>query len=72
MKAITVKENNINSPLEDCFGKAKYFCFVDNNPEKIEFSINPGYDLMKKLREKAASYLLKRGVETVISRNYKL
>ena len=70
MKAITVKEDNINSPLEDCFGKAKYFCFVDNDPEKIEFSINPGNNLLKGSGKKAISYLLERGVETVISRNY--
>ena len=70
MKAITVKEDNLNSPLEDCFGKAKYFCFIDNDPEKIEFSLNPGYDSLKGSGKKAVSYLLKRGVETVISRNY--
>ena len=70
MKAITVKEDNKNSPLEDCFGKAKYFCFVDNDTEKIEFVLNPGYDSLKGSGKKAVSYLHKRGVETVISRNY--
>ena len=70
MKAITVKEDNINSPLEDCFGKAKYFCFVEDNPEKIEFVLNPGNDLMKGSGEKAVSYLIEKGVEIVISRNY--
>ncbi|HEY5535731.1 MAG TPA: NifB/NifX family molybdenum-iron cluster-binding protein [Ignavibacteria bacterium] len=70
MKAITVKEDNINSPLEDCFGKAKYFCFVEENPDIIEFVLNPGYDLLKGSGKKAVSYLIEKGVEIVISRNY--
>jgi predicted Fe-Mo cluster-binding NifX family protein len=70
MKAITVKEDNTNSPLEDCFGKAKYFCLVDNDLDNIGFVLNPGYDSLKGSGKKAVSYLHKRGVETVISRNY--
>ena len=70
MKAITVKEDNINSPFEDCFGKAKYFCIIEDNPDKIEFVLNPGNDLMKGSGIKAVKYLYKRGVESVMSRNY--
>ncbi len=70
MKAITVKEDNINSPLEDCFGKAKYFCFVKDKPENIEFVLNPGYNSLKGSGKKAVSYLHKKRVEIVISRNY--
>lgn len=70
MKAITVKEDNIKSSLEDCFGKAKFFCLVEDKSERIEFALNPGYNLLKGSGKKAVSFLLKRGVRTVISRNY--
>jgi predicted Fe-Mo cluster-binding NifX family protein len=70
MKAIAVKEDNINSLLEDCFGKAKYYCFVDDNPDKIAFALNPGYDLINSSGKQAVAYLLTKGVTTVLSRNY--
>lgn len=72
MKAITVKNDNIKSQIEDCFGKAKYFCLVENDPNKIEFAVNPGNDLEKGSGKKAVSYLVKRGVKTIMSRNYGL
>jgi predicted Fe-Mo cluster-binding NifX family protein len=72
MKAITVKDDNIKSQLEDCFGKAKYFCLVENDPNKIEFVLNPGNSSAKGSGKKAVLCLLERGVKTIISRNYGL
>ena len=70
MKAIATKEDNIDSPLEDCFGKAKFFCFVDDNPGKIVFFPNPGYKLNKGSGKKAVLFLYKNEIKTVISKNY--
>jgi len=70
MKAITVKENNINSPLEDCFGKTKYFCFVEDDPKNIEFVLNPGNNILKHSGQKAVNYLQSKGVSSVLSKNF--
>lgn len=72
MKAITVKDNNINSHIEDCFGKTKYFCLVDDSSNKIDFAVNPGNVSEKDSGKKAVSFLVNKGVKTILSRNYGL
>ncbi len=70
MKAITVKENNTNSPIEDCFGKTRYFCLIDDLSCKIEFVLNPGNNLPSHSGKKAVAFLASLGVTSVISGNY--
>ena len=70
MKAITVKEDNINSPIQDCFGKTKFFCFIDDDSDKIEFIPNPGYDLLKHSGKKAVEFLHSKDISAVMSGNY--
>ena len=70
MKAITVKENNPNSPIEDCFGKTRYFCLFDDSAGKIEFVLNPGNNLPAYSGKKAVAFLVSLGVTSVISGNY--
>jgi predicted Fe-Mo cluster-binding NifX family protein len=69
MKAISVKNNDLNSPVEDCFGKAKYFCIINGDKEP-EFLENPGYVLNKDSGIKAVEFLNKKNVKTVISGNF--
>lgn len=71
IKAITVKENKITSEFEDCFGKAKYFCFLDefNNYTFIE---NPGVSEEQHSGKKAVEFIRSKGVCIIISRNYGL
>jgi len=69
MKAISVKNNDLYSLVEDCFGKAKYFCIITGDKEP-EFLKNPGYDLNKNSGIKAVEFLNKKNVKTVISGNF--
>ena len=69
MKAVTVKEDNLNSEIEDCFGKAKYFYLFDENSGNYEFCLNPGNDSLSDSGSKAAAILVSKEVQTIISRN---
>lgn len=72
MKAITVKSRDLQAPIEieDCFGKAKYFCFIKDGVKEPKFVKNPGYGLQKGSGLRAVNFLNENGVKTVISRNY--
>lgn len=69
MIAITVKNSNINSQLYDCFGKSEYFFLYDSKKEKYEFIKNPGKDSKKMSGKKAATFLIDKGVKTIITTN---
>jgi len=69
MKAISVKSDSIDSPIEECFGKTKYFCIIKSDMD-IEYVFNPGYDLHKGSGITAVDFLFEKGVKTVISGNY--
>lgn len=69
MIAVTVKEDTLNSELEDCFGKARYFCLFDENTTVSEFYLNPGYDSKSGSGSKAVKFLVSKGVCTIVSRN---
>jgi len=69
MKAVTVKEENLNSEIEDCFGRAVYFYLFDEISGNYEFCLNPGNDSLSDSGSKAASFLVSKGVKTIISRN---
>jgi len=69
MKAVTVKDDNLNSEIEDCFGKAKYFYLFDESTAKYEFCLNPGNESKSDSGGKAVSFLVSKGVQTIISRN---
>lgn len=70
MKVITIKEDNIKSPLEECFGKAKFFCFVHEDSCKTEFVQNPCKDLIKHSGKRAVEFLHSKGATSVMSGNY--
>ena len=70
MIAIAVKRNNINSAIDDCFGKCEYFFLYDKTENSFMFIDNPAKKVKNKKGLKAASYLIKTGVKTVISGNF--
>ncbi|MFA5403586.1 MAG: NifB/NifX family molybdenum-iron cluster-binding protein [Ignavibacteria bacterium] len=70
MIAITVKENNINSEINDCFGKSEYFFLFNNENKKHKFIKNPGKEVNKMSGKKAALFLIKEGVNTIVSTNF--
>mgnify|MGYP001319097963 CR=1 FL=1 len=69
MIAVTVKNNTLNSEIENCFGKAKYFYLFDEASGNSEFCLNPGYDLESGAGSKAVKFLVSKGVQTLISIN---
>lgn len=70
MVAITVKENNVNTLLNDCFGKSKYFFIYDKNKKESEFISNPCINENKLSGKKAAMFLINYGVTSIISMNF--
>jgi predicted Fe-Mo cluster-binding NifX family protein len=70
MTAISVEENNVNTKLEECFGKSHYFLLASPKTNQYEFIINPGVKSIKMSGVKAAKFLVKCGVKTVISSNF--
>jgi predicted Fe-Mo cluster-binding NifX family protein len=70
MIAITVKENNLNSKIELCFGKSEYFFIYDTRTKSASFINNPGKKLQKNSGKKAVMLLKKLGVKTVFSLNF--
>ncbi|MBI5403997.1 MAG: NifB/NifX family molybdenum-iron cluster-binding protein [Ignavibacteriae bacterium] len=70
MTAVTVKENNIKSPVESCFGKSEFFYLINLKTGEKKFIKNPHKDINKNSGRKAAMMLIKEGVSTVISSNF--
>ena len=68
--AITVKENNLDSELDDCFGKSHFFFLADIANKKFEFIKNPGLESTKFSGKKAALFLVHKGVKTIVSSNF--
>ena len=70
MIAISVVEKNIDTKIEECFGKCHYLCLIDKNKKKFSFIRNPGFGARRISGRVAANYLIKNGVKTVISSNF--
>jgi len=70
LTAIAVKEANLNTKLEDCFGKSGYFFIADPGNKKFEFVKNPGLELKKMSGRHAALFLARNKITTVISSNF--
>jgi len=70
MIAISVTDNNLDTKLEDCFGKAHYFLLADIKNKNYKFVKNPGLEFIKMSGIRAASFLVRSGVKTVISSNF--
>jgi len=70
MIAISVTENNINTRLEDCFGKSRYFFLADIKSNYYKFVKNPGLNIKKMSGKRAALFLAENSVKTVISSNF--
>jgi len=70
MIAVTVKENNINSGIELCFGKSEYFFVFDIKTKKYSFIKNSCKELQNNSGKKAVMLLKKLGVKTVFSSNF--
>jgi predicted Fe-Mo cluster-binding NifX family protein len=69
MTAITVKTDDTNSLLDDCFGKSEYFFIYDSKSGVYEFIKNPVKDSKKMSGKKAASFLIEKGIKTLITTN---
>lgn len=66
---VVVEENNINSNLDDRFGRACYFAIIDFDNETIknvEFVENKFKDEVSGAGQKLALFLKEKGVEEVI------
>jgi|WetSurMetagenome_2_1015567.scaffolds.fasta_scaffold226462_1 predicted Fe-Mo cluster-binding NifX family protein len=70
MIAITVSENKKNAKIESCFGKSEYFFIIDIHTKEPYFIKNSAKGLLKNSGKEAASFLIKKGVKTVISANF--
>jgi predicted Fe-Mo cluster-binding NifX family protein len=70
MTAITVSENIKNAKIEDCFGKSEYFFIINKQTKEYHFEKNPAKALLKHSGQKAALFLIKKGVKTIISSNF--
>ena len=70
LTAISVTGNDLEAGIEECFGKSHYFFITDFSRENYKFIKNPAIDLPKMSGKKAAMYLAKIGVKTVLSGNY--
>ncbi len=70
MIAITIEEENINSKINDCFGKSEYFIIIDSKNKKYKFFRNPGSEDENFSGVKAAKFLINKGVNTVFSNNF--
>lgn len=68
--AVAVTDCSMESGIEACFGKAKYFFVADTESGKSEFAENPGLKSNESAGLKAAKFLIKLGVKTVISSNF--
>ncbi|MCU0373284.1 MAG: hypothetical protein MUE56_08600 [Ignavibacteria bacterium] len=70
LTAIAVKEADINTKLEECFGKSEYFFIADPENKNFEFVKNPGLDSVKMSGRRAALFLARNKITTVISSNF--
>lgn len=70
MIAISIIEKNLDSKIDNCFGKSKFFIFIDEKDKKYEFIDNPGYESKICSGRDAAFFLIKKGIKTVISGNF--
>lgn len=70
MTAISLIEKNLDSKIDNCFGKSKYFIIIDEIENKYEFIDNPSCDNKICLGRDAALFLIKKGVKTIISGNF--
>jgi predicted Fe-Mo cluster-binding NifX family protein len=68
--AISVTEENLNSKLEECFGKSHFFLLIDSKSKKYRFVKNPGVEFSKFSGKKAALFLVRNGVKTIVSSNF--
>lgn len=70
LTAIAVKEADTNTRLEECFGKSEYFFIADPQNKTFEFVKNPGLELTKMSGRRAALFLARNKITTVISSNF--
>ncbi len=70
LTAVAVTDCKMNTGIEVCFGKAKYFFVADTESRMCEFAENPGLKCSESAGLKAAKFLINRGVKTVISSNF--
>lgn len=68
--AIAVKNESLKSEIGNCFGKAEFFFIADMEKKKYEFRKNPGADAKDNSGKKAAQFLIKLGVGSIISYNF--
>jgi len=70
MIAVAVNNDNVDTGINDCFGKCEYFFIFDKEKKEFKFLENPAKYLKNKKGLKAAAFLIKNGVITVISGNF--
>lgn len=67
MLAIPVIEKNINSLIDDRFGRAEYFLVLDLSTDKINFYENVFKDNNSGAGQKVVNFLNEKGVKYIIS-----
>ena len=70
LTAITVSEDNMDSKLEECFGKSRFFFIADIDNKNYKFLKNPGLEFTNMTGKQAALFLIRNGVKTVVSSNF--
>ncbi|MFA8450270.1 MAG: NifB/NifX family molybdenum-iron cluster-binding protein [Bacteroidales bacterium] len=67
---ITSEGNSVNAEFDLRFGRAAYFCIVDENSGSVEFIPNIHKDSLGGAGTKASETILEHGVKKVISGDF--
>jgi predicted Fe-Mo cluster-binding NifX family protein len=65
--AVAANGKSLNSPLDEQFGRCKYFVFVDSETMAYDAIANPGEEMQSGAGPKAAEIIISRGAQAVLA-----
>jgi len=65
--AITSNNNNLDSKLDNRFGRCSYFAIYDTESKNVEFYANPSKESTEGAGPASAQFVASKGVKKVIS-----
>ena len=65
--AVTSRENNVSSMIDERFGRCSFFAVYDTDTQKVEFLENPGKTSESGAGPAAVAFIAKQGVSKIIS-----